>query len=607
MAAAHTHHPVVLRRLEVLRVAEVTPRCRRITIGGPELAAFSRDGLDLVGFRTGAPDDHVKVFLAAPGADGPVLPRQADGHLDWSGPEKPLARDYTVRRFDPEAGEAGELDLDVVLHDEGPGSDWGRTAAPGDAVHLAGPRASHDLPRSGSILAVADITALPAVARWVEEVEPGTTFHAVVAVPDASERQDLAAGAAPGVDLTVDWVEGDDADLVAVVRALPELPPGTYAWVAGELSTITPLRAHLRDDRAIPGERSQVASYWKRGSTDPEAEDMALAGQLLGLVDGLTPMAVRVACTLGLPDLVAAGTTSPAGLVEATGADPLALVALVDHLADRGVFTRPDADRVGLTDLGRLLLDGHPFEARDRLRLDRAEGQMEQAWAGLLHTVTTGTAGYEQVFGGGFWDRLRADDALARSFDSYIAGWSQQWVPLAVAAHDWSGYGHVVDAAGGTGQLLAGILGAAPSARGTLVELPVAVATATEAFAARGLADRATAVEGDIFGALPEADAVVLAQVLHDWPDDDAVRILEVAAEAVGADGRVVVVERLVAPDAPRGDNARMTLLMRNLFGATERTEDGFAALARRAGLALATAQPAGLGLSVLVLAPAAS
>ncbi len=596
MAAAHTHHPVVLRRLVVRRVADVSPRCRRVSLGGAELGGFSRDGMELVAFRTESPDDHVKVFLVAPGATEPVLPRQAEGHLDWSGSERPTARDYTVRRFD---ADAGELDLDVVLHDDGPGSAWAAGVVPGDVVHLAGPRASHHLPRSGSLLLVGDETALPAIARWVEEVEPGTQVVAVVAVPDVAERQDLVPAA--GVGLAVHWVDGRDG-LAAAVRALPPLPDGTYVWVAGELGAIAPLRAHLRDDRGIPAERTQIASYWREGTVDPDAAEQAAAGRLLGLVDALTPMAIRVAATLGLPDLVGAGTTDAAGLAVATGADPLAVAALVDHLADRGVFARTAPGEVGLTEMGRLLLDGHPLDARGRLRLDRAEGQMEQAWAGLLHTVATGRPGHDVVFGAGFWERLRADDDLARSFDAYIADWAQQWVPAAVAAHDWSGYGHVVDAAGGTGVLLAAVLGAAPEARGTLVELPAAVAAATESFAAQGLARRASAVARVVLASLPAADAVVLAQVLHDWPDADATRILRAAAAAVGDEGHVVVVERLVDPGAPMAGHARMTLLMRNLFGAMERTEEDFAALAATAGLRVRDVRPVGLGLSLLVL-----
>lgn len=88
-----------------------------------------------------------------------------------------------------------------------------------------------------------------------------------------------------------------------------------------------------------------------------------------------------------------------------------------------------------------------------------------------------------------------------------------------------------------------------PKLTGTVVDLGVNVAAATELLAAQGLASRARVREGSFFEPLGiEADACLLAHVLHDWDDADALRILRRFRETVEPvpEGRVLVVERAV-------------------------------------------------------------
>jgi NADPH-dependent ferric siderophore reductase len=87
------HLPVGIRHLEVRRVVDVTPRLRRVTLVGEQLGAFVGNGHAVAPFRSAGPDDHVKIFLTAPGQTEPVLPEQDDGHLDWPTDPGPIHRD----------------------------------------------------------------------------------------------------------------------------------------------------------------------------------------------------------------------------------------------------------------------------------------------------------------------------------------------------------------------------------------------------------------------------------------------------------------------------------------------------------------------------------
>lgn len=594
----HTH-PVVLRRLVVARVVDVTPRMRRVTLTGSELGAFERDRFSHPPFRSDAPDDHVKVFLRPDGGtSGEVrVPVQADGHLDWPEDHSITDRDYTVRRFDPERG---ELDIEFVLHGHGPAATWAASAAPGVELAIAGPRTSMVAPVTAELLLVGDETALPAIARWVEEAPARTRVRVIVEVDADDDQVPLAR---PEGELFVQWAHrSSGGSAVTLLESLPSLDDDLFAFAAGEFSLVAAARRHLKGERGLPSDRYRAASYWRSGAS---AHDDHMAGhRLMELADLLTPNALRVAATLRLPDLIERGSTTAESLAEATGGDEGTIEALVEHLATKDVFTLADDGTIGLGSVGLVLVDNHPSGARRRLDLHGAEGHMHAAWAGLLHTATTGEPGYPTVHGVGFWDQLKADDDLARSFDGYLATWAAAWVPSVVAAHPWDRYGHVVDVGGGMGILLAEILATAPAATGTLVELPAPAANATWWFGEKGLADRATAIEGDFFEELPAGDAIVLAQVLHDWPDDEVVAIASRAAASIGTDGRVIVVERLRDPSGR--SHADMTLLMRNLFAATERTEDDLLGLLGRAGLEHVDTTKAGEALHLIELRRAA-
>jgi hypothetical protein len=305
------------------------------------------------------------------------------------------------------------------------------------------------------------------------------------------------------------------------------------------------------------------------------------------LTDVITPWAVRVAATLRLSDLLAPGPATLDDIAVSAGADRDALGRLLRYLACRGIYAEPAPDVFALTDVSRLLQSGHPAGRGGWLDLGGIGGRNDRTFADLLASVRTGEPAYAMVHGRPFWEDLAANPELARSFDALMAGHAS-WFGLVVAAYDWSRAKHVVDVGGGCGTLLGEVLRVQPHLRGTLVDLPGTTATAPDTFAAAGVAERAEVVAGSFFDPLPPGgDLYVLSNVLHDWPDDAAVRILARCRDAAGPDGRILIVERLSAGPGDPETTTRMDLRMLVLVGGRERTVEGFAALASAAGLAM--------------------
>lgn len=315
-------------------------------------------------------------------------------------------------------------------------------------------------------------------------------------------------------------------------------------------------------------------------------------------------MAIRLGVTLGIPDHLAGGQRAGTELAADCGTEPRATVALLRFLAARQILTEIRTGVFALAELGEELLDELP---QRYLNLDSAAGHMDRAWAGLPHAVRTGKAGYPDVFDRDFWDHLDAEPALAASFDDYMDFWAAEWMPHVAEALADLGSKSIVDVGGGTGGLLVQLLSRDPALRGTLVELPAPAARARDRFAEAGLATRCSMVEGSFFDPLPAGEPLyVLAQVLHDWPDEQATAILRRCADAAGPDGRIVLVERVLDEQAPELDHVAMDLRMLVLFGAHERSAGEYAALAACAGLQLHRVLPAGSGLSLVELTPTA-
>ncbi|MCU1721230.1 siderophore-interacting protein [Pseudomonas sp. 5P_5.1_Bac1] len=243
-------HEIKHRQLTVLRVTDLTPRMRRITLGGAQLQGFISLGSD----------DHVKLLFAnnaeeQAAMDAVDLPKEG---------VKPTMREYTPRRIDLANN---ELDLDFVLHGDGPASTWAAQAAPGQKLNIAGPRGSLVVPDIfDSYLLVGDETAIPAIGRRLEELSAGRKVLVLVEIEDAQERQPLPSKA----EVEVIWIERHKQNVLDVLAEV-SLPPGElYAWVALEKGLTRKAKALLLEEKGVSEDRLKAAAYWRLDGTADE-------------------------------------------------------------------------------------------------------------------------------------------------------------------------------------------------------------------------------------------------------------------------------------------------------------------------------------------------
>ena len=216
--------------LAVEAVDDITPHMRRVQLTSP--------GLDRFAYR--------------PGQDLSLGFTRPDGTM--------IRRRYTIRHFDP-----GRrlIELNILLHGDGPGMRWAQTVKPGDAIEAIGPRGKITLVEDADWhLFAGDATAVPAALAMLEALGPSLSARALLQVDGPEDRQPVADRAST----VIRW-EYESASPTALPAAVAdvELPPGRgHAYLAGEVGLVLSLKAALLD-RGWTADQISPKAYWNRG------------------------------------------------------------------------------------------------------------------------------------------------------------------------------------------------------------------------------------------------------------------------------------------------------------------------------------------------------
>ncbi len=312
-------------------------------------------------------------------------------------------------------------------------------------------------------------------------------------------------------------------------------------------------------------------------------------------------LAVAAFCELGLPDALADGAYTPDELADKGFGEQARLFRLLRALAGYGVVRYAGKGRFTLGYAGLGLVGDNSMGAM--IRYANAPWHL-QAYTQLAQAVRTQRSGFELSQGKSMFEYLTSDQSAGVTFDAAMQSLTSLYAPALAQAYDFSRFARIVDIGGGSGSVLATILGRFRRVRGTLFELPAVAQRARE----RGMSERIDVVEGDIrVDVPPPADAYILSHVLHDWDDDSCVRMLQNVRRALGAAARVLVFEIVAPPPNNSWSQDRITdLEMLAMLSGRERTREDFAALFARAGLWLRRIVPTSAPESILEGVPTA-
>ncbi|WP_213814466.1 siderophore-interacting protein [Glaciihabitans sp. dw_435] len=252
-----------LFRAEVVRTFPVSPNMQRVTIAHEGLTAFPWLGFD----------QWFRLFVRKPHQDAFTLP-DISGKKWWKEfleiPEdvRPHCANYTVADY---RGDAGEMDIDFVIHCaadgslEGAAAQWACSVQPGEQMALLDQGRIFDRPDDAAqVIIVADETGLPGVAGILRSLPDDAVGRVIQEIPAAVDQRELAGPSG----MQISWIVRDDATMVAGVKALEALKshadvhPMAYGFVVGESTLATEGRRHLHK-MGVPKERITFSGFWK--------------------------------------------------------------------------------------------------------------------------------------------------------------------------------------------------------------------------------------------------------------------------------------------------------------------------------------------------------
>lgn len=285
---------------------------------------------------------------------------------------------------------------------------------------------------------------------------------------------------------------------------------------------------------------------------------------------GLMTRALGLVAESGVAEALSGGPRSVEELAALSGADPDVLYRVLRALASDGIFAEVEPRVFANTETSETLLEDG-WNAFAQL----FAGSWLQAIAGL---DLSGEASFPRVHGDEFWSWLASHPEERALFDSAMEqGWQRR--VERVDSVGWRGGETVVDVGGGNGTHLQALLERYPEMRGVVFDLPETVRDEAS------YPERLTFVEGDFFESVPAgADAYVISTILHDWPDNDARRILETVRAAAPPDSRLILVEAVIGHPGQMSGTVWLDLLMLVIAAGRERTEEEWRVLLTTTG-----------------------
>ena len=289
---------------------------------------------------------------------------------------------------------------------------------------------------------------------------------------------------------------------------------------------------------------------------------------------------------LEIPDRLAGGPLSFDELAKKIGCHPEATYRLLRASACADVVSAMTDGRFGLTPLGERLRSNVPGSMRECAIALAAPGCW-LPWGRLVDAVRQGERQTPAALGRELFEFYAENPDEGCAFTGSMSNQSAAVAEELASALDTSTAAHVVDVGGASGTIIVALLKRNPALHGTILERADVAPRARAVLAKHGLSSRCKVMEGNFFEAVPNADIHILKSIIHDWNDEQCVRILSNCARALRRNGRVVLIERVLPEDGRPSYASLMDLHMLVLLPGRERTKAQYDDLLKEAGLRL--------------------
>jgi hypothetical protein len=198
--------------------------------------------------------------------------------------------------------------------------------------------------------------------------------------------------------------------------------------------------------------------------------------------------------------------------------------------------------------------------------LEMLNARLYGYWNDLGTALMTGKPQNEiKHTGKDMYEKLYSEPARLEQFMSAMNGISKPQFEALAEKYDFSQYQSVCDAGGASGLLSTVLAGRHPHLKCVSFDLPEVEPIAKRCISQAGMSDRVTTAAGNFLThALPRADVITMATVLHNWDLGKKKHLIRLAYEALPAGGAFIAIENLI--DDERRANTFGLLMSLNML-----------------------------------------
>ncbi|CAL9237651.1 unnamed protein product [Arabidopsis halleri] len=213
----------------------------------------------------------------------------------------------------------------------------------------------------------------------------------------------------------------------------------------------------------------------------------------------------------------------------------------------------------------------------------QSEGCMK-TWAHLKDVILEGKDAFSSAHGMRIFEYIGSNEQLAEMFNRAMSEASTLIMKKVLKVYKgFKDVNTLVDVGGGIGTVIGLVTSKYPHIKGINFDLASILVHAP-------LYKGVEHVSGDMFKEIPKGDAIFMKWILHDWTDEDCVKILKNCWKSLSEKGKVIIVE-MVRPEEPKINDvssnvvlAMDMLMLTQCSGGKERTLSQFETLASDSG-----------------------
>ncbi|KAF3613370.1 Tabersonine 16-O-methyltransferase [Capsicum annuum] len=244
--------------------------------------------------------------------------------------------------------------------------------------------------------------------------------------------------------------------------------------------------------------------------------------------------------------------------------------------------------------------DGYSLTRVSRLLVENDPSGKRSVFLFAQHPVVLNTAAslskwlrddlptaFETANGKSHWDYCAEESNFNSVFNDAMAGDSRLISNLLISdccKHVFEGLTSLVDVGGGSGTVATAIANTFPSLKCIIFDLPHVIGERKET-------ENLKFVVGSMFDNIPHANAILLKWILHNWSDQDCVKLLKICKESIPSKekgGKVIIIDIIMEDNCSNEQLIQsqhlMDFIMRITYASKERSKKEWEKLFLEAG-----------------------